>query len=531
MSIAAPAKPRPSIWARLANGIVRGLRREPRVTGKRAPAYVAAGPSRSRDDWTLSNAGPNTVGAASRASLTARARDLIRNDPHCARIVSVHVQNIVGTGILATAKHDGTPEGKARAKMADWIWSEACKAGVLDNSGQLTGDGLQVSECRAWVGDGDVFIRRIVDLTARPVPMRIQVLEADMLDERQNGQVLPSGNRIVQGVEVNPSGRRIAYWFLTAHPGETYALGGSGPSVRVDASDVHHLMRPLRPGQVRGITELAPIMAQKKDLGDFEAFTLTAKKTEALLVGVITRQPYDEWNPRPEIPYADEDDEDEPSVLVPGVINSDGDLVGDMRPGAFLAVENGTDIKFNQPQIASNYDVFKKTHLQSCAIGTNLSYEQLSGDFSAANYSTMRGGMLEFWRHIDTMIWVYFVPAQDRVWQWVMESAWLAGLIDSPNVEAEWQPPKRQSIEPDKDAIADYLELRAGWVDEDDLIAARGYNPTALREKTAKNKAERDARSIVVDTDPTKMSWRGASPAATPTPLAESAPDAGKQQP
>jgi capsid protein len=49
--------------------------------------------------------------------------------------------------------------------------------------------------------------------------MRLQVLEPDYLDTSRNGIVGPSGGPIIDGVEFDKQGRRVAYWLFTSHPG------------------------------------------------------------------------------------------------------------------------------------------------------------------------------------------------------------------------------------------------------------------------------------------------------------------------
>lgn len=525
-------QPRLSIWRRIGRALIGALGREGHAESRQlAGQYKAAQPSRSNADWPLTSSGPNTTIAQSRSALVARSRQMRRDDPHAVRIVNTWVNNIVGTGLMARAKHDGTPQSMALAAQADAIWAKVCAQGELDSSGLLTVAGQQRQECAAWLTDGEVYSRRIFDDTAE-IGIRVEVLECDMLDD---SLTLPAegGNRIVQGVELNARNRRVAYWFRASHPGETIFGATSVRSIRVPAEDVIALVLPGRPGAARAVPLMAPVMRTKKDLGDFEEFTLVQKKTEALIVGMIKRAPFSEWNPAPdEDPPVAGVATDSPDPLVGSVIDADGNRVGTMRPGTFFGLDNGEDIVFNTPQLAANYDTFKKTHLQSVAVGVGMSYEQVSGDFSNANYSTMRGGMLEFWTGVDAYQWIDFVPAQDRKWRWVMEAAWLRGLIDSYEVEAEWQTPGRQSIEPDKDAIAEVMLARAGWVDEDDIIAAHGYHPETLRKKHEQNRLAREKYGIVSDADPTKYAWRGAfPPAAAGTPLADQVPPDGQGKP
>lgn len=488
--------------------------------------YKGAERSRSKSDWTTQNPGPNKAVQAALPTLVARHNDLTRNDPHIKRVVSVYDHALVGTGLIATARHDGTPLGKAHAAAADEIWRLASKRGVLDVMGLATMAGLQAQQARTLIA-GNVFVRRIWDQDA-PLGMWIQVLEGDLLDRSKN-QALEGGARIRGGVQLNRRGRVVGYWLLNEHPGESsIGLGAVARSGFVPVEDCLHMKMPDRAGQLEGVPITSSVMAAKKDVGDFEAFTIIAKKQESCTVGVVTRQPYNEWNPAPEpgAPQVDEQgNELEPDVVVPGVVNNEGELVGYMSPGQWLGVEEGADVRFNNPQLSNNYKDFVGSHHQRIAAGTNVPYEVLTGDFANANYSTMRGGMLVFWAAVDALLWNEIIPGQDVIWGWVMEAAWLKGLIETPDVEADWQAPARPSIEPDKDVISDMMLVRAGWKDEDDVIKANGYHPEKLRQKFQQNRKQRELYDIISDADPAKYAWRGAfPPAVQATPLAGELP-------
>jgi len=497
---------KPSIWRRMG----RALGLVPKAS------YKAAKPSRSRENWTVLNPGPNAA-TASRMTLVGRSRDGRRNDSHHVRAATVWANNLVGSGLVAFAKHGEDEASKRLAAEADAVWALACKRGVLDVSGEWTYEALQAQQAEAMFVDGGVLLRRIWD-TDSPIGMRVQMLEVDLIDDSLTRPRDEAGVKITQGVETNRYGRVLAYWLRMEHPGEGF--GFVSKVERVPVSEIVYLRLPARPGQVHSVPATAAGMADKRDLSDFESYTLIAKKQEACVVGVVKRAPYNEWHRPPET------DEENDDVIVPHVVNATtGEIEGTMKPGQWVGVEDGDEVVFNNPQLASNYDQFKKSHLQSWAVSVGLSYEQATGDFSNANYSTMRGGLLEFWALIDRMQWGVFVPAQDVVWGWVMEAGWLRGLISSPLVEAEWQVPARASIEPDKDVLADILEIRAGLAVEDDKIAARGENPDRLRKRIVEAKAKRDAMGIVVDTDPTKYAFRGAfPPAVQATPLADEIP-------
>lgn len=487
----------------------------------RLSSYEGATRSRLRDSWTVVNPGPNVAAdAMTRSYLVGRSRDGERNDPHCARVLSIFTNNLIGTGLTARAKYDeDDAESKALAAEADALWAAASAYGGSDLEGDLTMAGQQEMESGALGRDGEVLVRFIIDPERKPLPFAFQILECDMLDESKDGDLRDGGGYIMGGIEYAASGRKVAFWIRRGHPGEAGLL--SLGSIRVPADDVFHLRLPRRPGQARSVPLLSTVLKTKRDVAEFVEATIAAKKQESCVVGVVEKEPYGEYNPPPE--FEDEDDAD--ADVFPSVVNAEGKREAKIRPGTWVGVEGGSRVTFNTPQLAANYAEFLKTHHQAFAMGTNVSYEQASGDFSGANYSTMRGGLLEFWTWIDRIRWNSFQPLQDWKWRKVMEIGFVIGRVRTASIGAEWQAPARQSIEPDKDAIANYLKIRAGWIDEDDVIAGEGYHPADLRDKIAKNQKIREQKGIVVDTDPKKYAWRGAfPPAVQATPLADEIP-------
>ncbi len=74
---------------------------------------------------------------------------------------------------------------------------------------------------------GEVLVRRRLRRASDglPVPLQLQVLEADFLDATKSNNV--GAGRIVQGIEFDPVGKRRAYWLHPEHPGDAHgALRG-----------------------------------------------------------------------------------------------------------------------------------------------------------------------------------------------------------------------------------------------------------------------------------------------------------------
>lgn len=496
-------------WSRFGAGLKRmvGL-------GPKRRYYDASTPSRARE-WPSRAGGPNSVTNAAQVKLRDRARDMTRNDAHIARALSVETNNLVGYGITATAKGgpDDSPQ-QHRAEAADAAWELWGRPGVADIEGRHTRDALVSLLVRSAKEGGDALIQRIADRSS-PLRFRLRVMEGDLLDETKNER-LSEGGRITQGVEQDEVGRVVAYWIRRSHPGEGWPFMGTltTDSVRVPATDIIHFFVPLRPGQLRGLPMASPVLATKRDLADLTHFELVRRKVETAVAGFIV--PGDDLEAGVTSP---EDD----GNITPGAYDTDGNIVEDIQPGLLATLRGGKDIKFNTPQASGGHVEQSKHLLHDVAVGMGLSYEQLTGDLSGANYSSLRAGLLEFWRRIESEQWLYLIPTvMQRLWDWCMEGAYLAGRLDTPDVPVEWSPPKRASVDPSKDILADYLKVRGGFDTWASVVGENGYTAARLVEMLAAERALWDAAGLTLDVDSRKYAWRGASPPnSTPAPTPE----------
>lgn len=438
--------------------------------------------------------GPATV------RLRNRVRDLVRNNAHAARIVDVLAAHIVGTGIVPVSRTGDTALDR-RVNDLWGRWSESC-----DADGQLDFYGLQALAVRGMVEAGEALARfrprRLDD--GLPVPLQIQVLEADHIDSSKHG--LTGGGRAVLGIGFDALGRRATYHLFREHPGD--ALATSYESVPVPAAEVMHLYRKLRAGQVRGVTAFAPVVMMARDIADYHEAALVKARIEACFAGFIIS-----------------DDSSTGGVAVgPETRGPQGERAQSLEPGALMRLLPGEDIKFAEPTGSSNFDPFMTHALMAMAVGCGITYDQLTGDLRQANYSSLRAGKIEFRRLVEQaqyqcVIPMWCAPARRRF----LEAAILSGAL--PRREAgypcEWMPPANEPIDPLKDLTADILAVRSGRMTQDQFVAAWGNDPQSQLEEIARINAEYDRLGLVLDTDPRKTSRAGltqARPAGTVIP-------------
>jgi len=304
--------------------------------------------------------------------LRNRARDLVRNNPHAARIVEIMATNVIGAGIVPVSK---TGVRSVDKKVND-LWTRF--SDTCDADGQLDFYGLQALALRSMSEAGEVIARfrprRLED--GLPVPLQIQVLEADFIDGARHGAAV-SGDRAVLGVAFDGVGRRSGYWMFREHPGEMTTINIE--SVRVPAADVLHLYRKLRPGQVRGVTPFAPIMNIARDIGDVIEASVVKMHIEACFSGFVTMS---EETGRAPVGSEKRDE--------------NGQRVQSFEPGMLTYLKPGESVAFGQPSASTSFDPLLVQFLMAMSIGAGVTYDQMTGDLRQANYSSLRAGKIEF---------------------------------------------------------------------------------------------------------------------------------------
>jgi len=441
--------------------------------------------------------------------LRDRSRDLVRNNPYAAKAVEELVQQTVGSGITPRANTGDT----ALDKLIDTEWPYFCEAS--DPDGQLDFYGQQALMVRttAESGEGLARLRYLRAEDNMRVPLQLQLLESDFLDSNKTLQLNNSG-WIIQGVEFDPIGRRRAYWLFPWHPGSVFlGLFRGIVSQAVPADQVLHNYRILRPGQVRGVPWLAPVMMALRDLDDYRDAERVRKKIEACVAAFVT-QPEAEAGP----------------TLGPRSTDAVSGLnVESFEPGMVEYLKPGQDIKFNNPPPAGGYREYLTTELQGIASGIGVPHPTLASDLSAVNYSSFRAGNLGFQGTIEAFRWITLIPNFcNPVWRAFIDTLVLTGKLKKPNYGVKWTSPKFQSVDPLKDANAEKIAIRCGTLTLPEAIAMNGYDPDSQLAEIAATNQKLDDLEIILDTDPRNTNIRGIEQPADSGPVDGNPPKTSK---
>jgi lambda family phage portal protein len=458
--------------------------------------YESASIGRRTDGWSRRMTDANTAAAGNTlAFLRAQARDHVRNNPWARRGLNRITANTVGWGIRPKA----TGGGAALAADLFRRWGETTQC---DADERLTFYGLQRLVMRTVVESGEVLVRRRRRLISDglAVPLQLQVLEPDYLDTGRDGMIGPGGGPIIQGVEFDTYGTRVAYWLFDEHPGSSRLT--SATSRRVAAANILHVFNLERAGQVRGASWFAPVDVRLHDLGEFEDATLMKQKIAACMAAFVT------------------DLDGAGAALGEGGTDRASDQPTDtFEPGMIMSLPAGKQVTVANPPQATDYNSFVTSSLRAVAAGLGVTYEDLSGDYSQVNYSSARMGRSAHMTDVNDWRWNMLIPQFcGPAWAWMVETAIIAGakIETSP---AEWTPPPVPMLDPGAEAAATSQLIRIGAQTLDDMVREQGYDPDEHWAEYAASLKRIDALGIVLDSDPRRMSQAGQAQAPPAKPM------------
>ena len=184
--------------------------------------YEGATAGRRAHGWYAASTDANVELMGSLIWLRNRSRDLVRNNPYAARAVEELSGNVVGTGIVPKAKTGST----ALDKIIDAEWpffADGC-----DTPQRLDFYGMQTLTVRTMAESGEALVRfRPRNAVAGlRVPLQLQMLEADFLDQARTMGLV--NGHVMEGVQFDEDGRRVAYWLFSYHPGGVLILNPRG---------------------------------------------------------------------------------------------------------------------------------------------------------------------------------------------------------------------------------------------------------------------------------------------------------------
>lgn len=219
---------------------------------------------------------PNAaITPAVRRILRARSRYEVANNTYAAGIVSTLANYIVGTGPRLQMLTDDTGVN-TRIEQSFEEWAAAVSLPQILNTAQMS-----------EVVSGEAFlIKQTNKRIQAEAKLTWKLIEADQVGTPFPTPVLKIN--AVEGIETDDTGIPLFYHVLKAHPGDlTRPFNAINRFDRVPASAMLHLFRADRPGQKRGVPQLAAALPLFAQLRRYTLAVLSAAEAAALPSGVI----------------------------------------------------------------------------------------------------------------------------------------------------------------------------------------------------------------------------------------------------
>jgi len=388
--------------------------------------------------------------------LRGLSRRLMRDTAYGARFANLVTEQVLGRdGILLQSRVEtrrgGLNVGVNRTLEDAWYrWGQP---GTCTADGVMSWNDVEEAFLRSIAVDGEALLRHVRGAD-NAFGYAVEMLDPDLLDHTYT-DTRPNGNRVVMGVEMNGSGRPVAYHLWTKHPSEHPET-----RIRVPASEIVHAFVVKRIGAKRGEPWASPILTDASTLAAFLEASVHAARIGASRMAAIERDK--------DVDVAD----DFESTATPDEV-APGQML-DLNPGERL-----TAINWQYP--TGEIDPFTKIILRSLAAGLNVSYASLSGDLSDVNYTSIRAGLLterEGWRKLQRFLterlhWPVF-----RAWR---DFAVMAGEIPARQRMSDydrviWQPRGWAYTNPIDEINANEIALRNKLTTRRRILAEQGLD-------------------------------------------------------
>lgn len=308
--------------------------------------------------------------------------------------------------------------------------------------------------------DGESFAVFVTNNRIRgPVKLDVQLFEGECF---ATPDLRPGASNAVDGIVFDDDGNPVTYHKLKEHPGNTYITGKLYKYDELPADSVIHLFREDRPGQVRGIPEIAAALPLFAQLRRFTLATIAAAETAADYAAILYS----------EAPGGADDFE-----------ATDGWDTIPIEQRMFTTVPYGyklDQLKAEHP--TTTYEMFKRSLLQEIARCINMPYNIAAGDSSSYNYSSGRLDHQTYFNAIDIDQASIEEEAVERIlFAWLDEAVLIPGLLPEKvglleDLPHQWYWDEIEDIDPEKTAKADEIRIRIGTVSRARAYARQGLD-------------------------------------------------------
>lgn len=438
---------------------------------------------------------------------TSRAVDMIQNSGWLAGGAEQSRAGVVGSGLTLNAKPDAQALAMTEDEASEWArrverryesWAQ--NPWSCDAEGRYTLSQLGAHAYDHWQATGEVLAT--FPFFQRPgseFSTKVKILPAWQLIDRS---VEPG---LCQGVRMDATGTPISYLVNRRLP--------YGGIQEVDLVARDSAGRPITahifdgvPGQVRGITPFVSILKVSKQFDQLADATLTTSLIHAIFAATLKSTSL----PEEVLESLQTGDEKQAQQLsqTKGRWYESVDInlgIG----GRIAPLFPGDELDFLKSESPNDtYESFAKFLLRECSRAFALTYEEYTGDYAGATYSSIKMGTTVIWprvlyrrKHIPARFHQYAYEA------WLEEDieadrtpfpGGIAGFLAHKDAatRAEWRGPAKPQADELKTAKAHQTWDAMGVISEEQICSDLGTDYDDVLEQRARAKSRRKALGL-----------------------------------
>ena len=466
--------------------------------------------------------------------MDARVRDTVRNDAYAAAGAKIRQDSIIGGMFLLNAKPDyeylirqnkamdetWAQEFQAEAESKFTLWAESPSA-YVDAQRISTLTGMLRLAISMYTLTGEVLATCEYPRDRKPFRTAIQMIDPDRLSTPPS---MREGPQIRMGVEKGRYGEPIAYHIRNTHPGDfnygpnnftrvakTYSWG---------REKVIHIFEQQRPGQTRGYSPMVAALKETRITKRFREVTLQNAVLNATYAATIESE-----LPSEMVFQALGGGQLDPNAVSKALGNIAGGYMNAYDAYAKNAeglVIDGLKIPHLMPGMKLNLHSpsqggligtdFEQSLIRYIAAILDVSYEQLSKDYSKTNYSSARAANNETWKAMQSQkrsvadrfattvyaLWLEEAFATNQITSMpANQPSFWEGMNREAYTQCDWIGASRGQIDELKETQAAVLRIQNGLSTYEEEHAKLGKDWRRVFSQAAREQADINERGLM----------------------------------
>lgn len=391
--------------------------------------FQSANENRRRPDWNVFSLSGDMEAANKLPIIRSRSRLMVDNDAKASGLIHKEVINTIGPRFSVqanipkrTQKKVGLSDDKVKQLIED---AEEYWRDVVAEPGNKDLDWRRYRSFLSYIHlmfrhskiDGGLFVRFIYKpYSDRTIPFACRIIEPECIGTPP--KMLGIQN-IRNGLEFSNDGELVAFHVATKHPGDLNAFGIEYERVPVrnefGLPQMVFFFSPNRESSSREMPWLQSTLTLLNDVADYKDSELQRKKMEADVAWFCCLNDPDATK------EAYESDTAFGNSGGSNINRSEGKINHPKRQIQYLETNEKIEV-LDADRPGSNYQAFLDSHDRDIGQGIGRSFERVSNNYGAANFSATRVSGIEDAVCHETDFSLFAPVILKAIWEWSMWS-------------------------------------------------------------------------------------------------------------